>query len=168
VSIGQTPPAIAHRPIGSNSENVFGGSGLGLFVSRKLCELMGGSIGVDSVYGQGATFRFYFQVKLVNDAEAEVKTHRRRTPPSIESVGSAPRTAYHVLITEDNILNQTILNRQLKMVGFATQLASNGREALERIAALADHTDGESTLPRRFDAILVCHTTPDSIPNVLN
>jgi signal transduction histidine kinase len=61
-----------------NSHEVFGGSGLGLFVSRQLCELMGGRIDVrifpklglmevypncqvDSVFGNGATFRFYIR-----------------------------------------------------------------------------------------------------------
>ena len=64
-----------------NSHNVFGGSGLGLFVSRKLCDLMGGRIDVsryyhdvsflskwiqvDSTFGKGATFRFFIEAKTV-------------------------------------------------------------------------------------------------------
>jgi hypothetical protein len=51
-----------------NSHNVFGGSGLGLFVSRKLCDLMDGGIDVDSVYGQGATFRFFIRALAVRPA----------------------------------------------------------------------------------------------------
>jgi signal transduction histidine kinase len=48
-----------------NSHNVFGGSGLGLFVSRKLCDLMDGRIDVNSVYGEGAAFRFYIKALAI-------------------------------------------------------------------------------------------------------
>ncbi|KAF8312814.1 hypothetical protein DL93DRAFT_2168193 [Clavulina sp. PMI_390] len=60
---------------GSNSHEVFGGSGLGLFVSRRLCELMGGRIEVDSQYGQGATFRFFVQGKMPKISTAEDAGH---------------------------------------------------------------------------------------------
>ncbi|KAG8900969.1 hypothetical protein FRB99_005659 [Tulasnella sp. 403] len=149
---------------GSNSHEVFGGSGLGLFVSRKLCELMGGNIDVDSVYGQGATFRFFIQVKtgreIPNEAESattsSVPSHV--APPTVPMgpVGPSSQTAYHILITEDNIINQTVLNRQLKYAGFTTELANNGKEALERVKKLALGTDNiDPALPRRFDAILM-------------
>ncbi|KAG8977127.1 hypothetical protein FRB90_008899, partial [Tulasnella sp. 427] len=134
---------------GSNSHEVFGGSGLGLFVSRKLCELMGGNIDVDSIYGQGATFRFYLKM---NTAEPKSKP-----APKAQLVIPAPssQTAYHILITEDNIINQTVLNRQLKQAGFTTELASNGKEAIERMKRLAFGTDKiDPNLPRRFDVIL--------------
>lgn len=49
-----------------NSHDVFGGSGLGLFVSRQLCSLMGGKIGVQSAYGQGATFGFFVEAQAVS------------------------------------------------------------------------------------------------------
>ncbi|KAG8979497.1 hypothetical protein FRC05_008486 [Tulasnella sp. 425] len=143
---------------GSNSHEVFGGSGLGLFVSRKLCELMGGNIGVDSVYGQGATFRFYLQMKTA--AEPEPKPASPVSPPKARPAIAAPpapsQTAYHILITEDNIINQTVLNRQLKQAGFTTELASNGKEAIEKIKRLAFGTDNiDPSLPRRFDVILM-------------
>lgn len=123
---------------------------------------MGGNIDVDSVYGQGATFRFYLKMKTAPEPEPKPALPPP-TPPSptkakpAVAVPPAPsQTAYHILITEDNIINQTVLNRQLKQAGFTTELASNGKEALERIKRLAFGTDNvDPNLPRRFDAILV-------------
>lgn len=119
---------------------------------------MGGNIGVDSVYGQGATFRFYLQMKTA--AEPEPKPASPVSPPKARPAIAAPpapsQTAYHILITEDNIINQTVLNRQLKQAGFTTELASNGKEAIEKIKRLAFGTDNiDPSLPRRFDVILV-------------
>lgn len=150
---------------------------MGLFVSRKLCELMGGNIDVSSVYGQGATFRFFIEVKTASSGETNTGGSATSSPGKSQAVISGPptpkdpltsalrarrtsgppsQTAYHVLITEDNIINQTVLNRQLKQAGFTTELASNGKLALEAVQRLAS---GEGTvepgLPRRFDAILV-------------
>lgn len=93
---------------GSNSHNVFGGSGLGLFVSRKLCELMDGNIDVNSVYGEGATFRFY--------VKAQALPGEPISPTSTPSASASPSTSpsvgivdVHVLIAEDNLINQTVL-----------------------------------------------------------
>lgn len=154
---------------------MFGGSGLGLFVSRKLCDLMGGNIDVDSVYGQGATFRFYISATVVGatldqgDGQNKTPSSRRPSPPSshlesalLPSSGSsnplapsASLTARHILITEDNLINQTVLNRQLKQAGFTTELASNGQQAIDRIKSLASSNRSQESSPRRFDVILV-------------
>jgi len=161
---------------GSNSHEVFVGSGLGLFVSRKLCELMGGNIDVCSVYGQGATFRFFIQVKTGSLDQPKIEgpsaspsetpfvkpgdLASNDTPTSSVRVrrasGPPSQTAYHILITEDNIINQTVLNRQLKQAGFTTELASNGKLALEAVQRLALGGDAmDPGLPRRFDIILM-------------
>ncbi|KAG8934137.1 hypothetical protein FRC02_010514 [Tulasnella sp. 418] len=177
---------------GSNSDNVFGGSGLGLFVSRKLCDLMGGNIDVDSVYGQGATFRFYIRAKVApeptpatqaaissgevgsreeREARSDSSTSelssagsitsrieavRRQQQGVLESLAPLSQTQFHVLITEDNMINQTVLNRQLKKAGFKTTLASNGKQAIEQIMKLQkkgeDEGDGRGW---GFDCILM-------------
>ncbi|KAI0320178.1 hypothetical protein OF83DRAFT_1281345 [Amylostereum chailletii] len=91
---------------GSNSHNVFGGSGLGLFVSRKLCDLMEGRIDVHSVYGEGATFMFY--IKATTASQPPSPGRRPALLPSSTKLGSWSGDL-HVLIAEDNIINQTIL-----------------------------------------------------------
>ena len=139
---------------------------------------MGGNIDVDSTYGEGATFRFYVKMRTSN-TRVEPTPTTTPPPPPLPAVVShqspAAQTAYHILITEDNIINQvskhspsvaikiiisalqTVLNRQLKQFGFTTELASNGKEALDRILRLSagNKGDAEVTLPQRFDVILV-------------
>ncbi|KAG8934136.1 hypothetical protein FRC02_010513 [Tulasnella sp. 418] len=178
---------------GSNSDNVFGGSGLGLFVSRKLCDLMGGNIDVDSVYGQGATFRFYICAKVaplpapaqpvaipsgqVGSHEerdsgataspnsesavtglvtARIEAVRRQQQEVLENMAPPTQTQFHVLITEDNIINQTVLNRQLKKAGFKTAVASNGKQAIEQVLKLQKKGEDEGERRGyRFDCILM-------------
>ncbi|KAG8762531.1 hypothetical protein FRC11_009066, partial [Ceratobasidium sp. 423] len=140
---------------GSNAHHVFGGSGLGLFVCRQMCHLMGGRIEVDSEPGQGATFRFFIRATAQGLAisgpsvvgprlKRSTSVQSRASKASKASTGSGsrplpetPNQRYsqplHVLITEDNKINQTVLARQMKRAGFTFSLASNGLEALEAI-----------------------------------
>ncbi|KAL5528950.1 hypothetical protein ACEPAG_4924 [Sanghuangporus baumii] len=154
---------------GSNSHNVFGGSGLGLFVSRKLCDLMGGRIDVDSTFGEGATFRFFVEATTtstsVDHPDFETETNRNLFANMEEVKATMP---LHILITEDNLINQTILkwvpirppfwtstksifSRQLLKAGCTTSLANNGMQAIKKICSLAK-SDG---LHKTFDAILM-------------
>lgn len=127
---------------GSHSHNVFGGSGLGLFVSRQLCTLMGGRIEVLSTPGDGATFRFFIKAKTC--ASSSVAASGSSTPPitPIEPTFSRP---IHVLLTEDNLINQTVLNRQLIKAGCTTVLASNGQQAIDALCSAS----------KQFDAVLM-------------
>ncbi|KAI0035068.1 hypothetical protein K488DRAFT_44039 [Vararia minispora EC-137] len=137
-----------------NSHNVFGGSGLGLFVSRKLCDLMEGRIDVDSVYGEGATFRFFIKA-TATPGDLISPTSAPASPPALPIRKSGlqyvcfPRA--RILIAEDNIINQTILNRQLKGEGCITSLANNGLQALEHVRTMASTGGSQKT----FDAILM-------------
>ncbi|KAI5119585.1 hypothetical protein M0805_006470 [Coniferiporia weirii] len=136
---------------GSNSHNVFGGSGLGLFVSRKLCDLMGGRIDVDSIYGEGATFRFFVEATT---APPVFRIHGQLSDqdPSVIMGGVVKASGpLHILVTEDNLINQTVLNRQLLKAGCTTALANNGLQAIEKIRSLLINTNGCTT----FDAILM-------------
>jgi len=134
---------------GSYSHKVFGGSGLGLFVSRKLCDLMGGRIEVDSTYGEGATFRFFIKAQLAVNYPKAIDS-----PPGPSGLVSKPMSqeSLHVLVTEDNMINQKVLFRQLKQAGCTVEVASNGLQALEAIRNLANSKDGDR---RSFDVILM-------------
>ncbi|QRV93276.1 response regulator receiver [Ceratobasidium sp. AG-Ba] len=162
---------------GSNAHHVFGGSGLGLFVCRQLCGLMGGRIEVESEVGKGATFRFFIRGSLPGASrparEAPASARLRRSP-SVHSrtsgvsrtsanSGSRPlpetpnlrlRRPLHVLITEDNKINRTVLARQMKHAGFTYSLASNGLEAVHAIEA-AHAAEKSETFPGMFDVVLM-------------
>jgi CheY-like chemotaxis protein len=161
----------------------YGGSGLGLFISRELTELQGGEIGVASERGVGSTFAFYVRARKVpsdlddssvtqkmstlrrNSSNSAVimesrrgssgksvgrsntteSIHRRKSPnTSTESPMSAPVqptrpsldfSKTKVLIVEDNLVNQRVLQKQLKNVGFMVEVANHGGEALDVLKA---------------------------------
>lgn len=116
----------------------YGGSGLGLFISRMLTELQGGKIGVLSQKGQGSTFAFY------------IKSRKCIEPPSPGAgAGAAPAltdgvdaanvhpvidpATVDVLVVEDNEVNQKVLGRLLRRCGFRAHLANHGGEAIEKL-----------------------------------
>lgn len=102
----------------------FGGSGLGLFVCRKICDFMNGRIEVVSEYGRGSEFRFFVETRVPPSHEAP---HEK--PTAIQSPVVSPASSKgmalraHVLVVEDNHINRTVLKRQLKQEGFEVDCA---------------------------------------------
>jgi len=140
----------------------YGGSGLGLFISRELVELQGGEIGVASVAGEGSKFAFYVKGRRSTAPQDEMDqfpgagarkssaTKHSSLPLSLKAPlastdgPSSSRSTRHqrsdpnggslkILIVEDNLVNQKVLGRQLHNIGYVVHVANHGGECLERL-----------------------------------
>jgi signal transduction histidine kinase/CheY-like chemotaxis protein len=114
--------------IDSSDRREFGGTGLGLSISRRLVELMHGDIGVNSEPGVGSTFWFSLPLE-------------EGTRPQNEPYTAAPTTrtllssqVKPVLVVEDNAVNQRVAVRLLQKLGYQTDTARNGQEAIDKLA----------------------------------
>ncbi len=100
----------------------YGGSGLGLNISRQLVEIMGGNIGVESVEGEGSTFWFTISLeKQMEEEQAHVALSLAAIP-----IGNSNR----VLLAEDDLTNQLVTRSILEKFGYRVDVVNNGREAL--------------------------------------
>jgi len=108
----------------------YGGSGLGLAISRRLAEMMGGQIGVESTPGQGSTF--WFTVRL----EKARETLEAAATPGWGLAEAAIMSRYagaRVLLVEDEPINQEVATELLKEVGLHVDLANDGEQALAMV-----------------------------------
>jgi two-component system, sensor histidine kinase and response regulator len=115
----------------------YGGTGLGLTISRELVHRMGGEIGAEP--GQGSGSVFWFTVKLPGVTAAEEPARSRSQPSTLEPARPVKsRVLAHaplVLIAEDNEINRTVAKALLEKQGLLCTVAHNGREAVEMALA---------------------------------
>lgn len=127
----------------SSTARRFGGSGLGLCISKRLVEHMNGDIGVTSRLGEGSTF--WFTVTLPRMKNERVYTQRAAAADS----EAQPSSKGCILLVEDNEVNQTIALRILRKWGHEVSVAGNGIIALEKLNE------------QRFDIILMDCQMPE-------
>jgi len=153
----------AYRHVSSSAG---GGTGLGLYISLAFAALMGGSLTVESVKGEGTTFSLTCPVELPTGAELD--DHRAATsslmgesaaaetspplPPSsprgttktaaITTTTQLPAAAtrLHVLVADDHVLNLNLVARLLRINGFLVTAVKDGQEALDELIESFDES----------------------------
>jgi signal transduction histidine kinase/DNA-binding NarL/FixJ family response regulator/ABC-type phosphate/phosphonate transport system substrate-binding protein len=109
----------------------FGGTGLGLTISNKLVNLMGGEpIRLQSELGQGSVFSFRLPLEILDDVQLMQLQQVLSANRSIEQ--GHVRFNAHVLLVEDNEINQEVAGDQLKQLGIHFDLAANGEVAVSK------------------------------------
>lgn len=107
----------------------YGGTGLGLSIAKRLTELQGGMMTVDSKFGQGTTFTFNIPFEVPADHEIP------QQEVEITITEDWSLEGLKVLVVEDNDINRMVINRMLKDLHIKADQANNGLEALDALRA---------------------------------
>jgi len=136
--IGMTPAQVSslfqsfHQGDTSTTRK-YGGTGLGLVISKQLAELMGGTVGVESEPGKGSTF--WFTAKLQKGTHLLQAADTNALQPDM----LAPIHGASILLVEDNIFSQQVGQELLEDAGATVVVANNGKEAIDLL--MKEHFD---------------------------
>jgi signal transduction histidine kinase/FixJ family two-component response regulator len=124
----------AFKQVGEKSRKMEG-TGLGLTISHKLVQLMGGNLQVKSSIEQGSLFWFDLILPLADNIELNAVNQNKQLFSSRQIIGYQGKRQ-RILIVDDMIDNRLVLTSLLTPLGFDIMEANNGREALEKIASV--------------------------------
>jgi signal transduction histidine kinase/CheY-like chemotaxis protein/HPt (histidine-containing phosphotransfer) domain-containing protein len=119
----------------SSTTRKYGGTGLGLTISARLASMMGGRISVESEIGRGSRFCLFVRMEALAQT---IESDTIAVPESSSSEEASPREVtarreLHILLAEDNRVNQAVASRILAKLGHILVIANNGLEAIEQL-----------------------------------
>ena len=133
--------------VDSSLTRKFGVTGLGLSITAQLVKMMGSRIEVDSKPGKGSIFRFILTLPKAKNQDVEelpdfslyltYENINKKRPEELKRLPEPEPDSdneIRILIVEDNVINQRVAKRMVENMGFKTEIANNGQEALDMLA----------------------------------
>ena len=122
------------------------GTGLGLTITKKLLDLMGGKISFESVYQQGTTFTIVLEQEIVDKSKVDFATYKAK---KVEVNRYFDGSKYKILLVDDNLLNLKVAEKMLKKYNFQLTSVKSGLECINY------------TKNTKYDLIFLDHMMPD-------
>lgn len=115
----------------------FGGTGLGLYISRQLAQMLGGDLVCQSVKGEGSLFTATVNAELTSDTRIINSLDETTSLQEMHQHGGVPSLTGDVLLAEDNLDNQRLISMYVTNTGANVVIVNNGQEAVEQAVANA-------------------------------
>ena len=127
-----------------STTRIYGGTGLGLCISKQLAQKLGGDISIKSNTGEGSQFITLIDIGIEKNS-IELITDAETTVEEIENITlkTAKKLTGRILLAEDDINNQNIISKYLNKLGLSVDIANNGQDAIDK------------TLAHKYDVILM-------------
>ena len=161
----------------------YGGSGLGLYISRELAEKHGGEIGIASQKGAGATFMVYIKTKRATpesrpSSKADLASHFDRAQqqqphptspgqnlkahdsPTSKTKPPSSSNKLQILLAEDNLVNQKFMARGLERNDYTVHVANHGQEVMDILKQTRFWNEGMPSLPLNANTNAITDPTP--------
>lgn len=142
----------------------FGGSGLGLQISKRLAVMLGGDLTVKSTLGMGSEFTFVLPIdrslQTRGEKSNDVQRPRNDLSDSNLDLATKPLSGLRILLAEDGLDNQKLIAHHLTKAGAEVTIVQNGKEAVQSLTIDGD-LDSELRKPEPFDLILTDMQMPE-------
>ncbi|MEO0582426.1 MAG: ATP-binding protein [Bacteroidota bacterium] len=126
----------AFEQVDTSTTRKFGGTGLGLAICKRLVHLMGGNIWIESEIGKGTSFYFTLALTLSDSSfsnqDADMQNGMYKEEKKLNAQ-LAEKYPFQILVVEDNKINQRIAEKIFRSLGYAIEIAADGRAGYERI-----------------------------------